>query len=251
MVPQFCSIIVRVIQSYIARFSSQEVQRKAWLTQSHGSLIAGRKSCALVRERLWWTLLSICILGVDDAVIYLMQQAHLHLDGGGSTVIITFFDFSSAFDTIQPLLLGEKLRVMGVDTSIVSWITDYLTGRPQFVRTGSVLSDVVVSDTGAPQGTVLSPFLFTLYTTDFQYNTGSCHLQKSSDDLAVVGCISEGQEEEYWALVDNFVEWTGQNHLWLNISKTREMVIEFKEEEEDSSPTTVHSGKGCGGSGGL
>ena len=206
MVPQFCSIIVRVIQSYIARFSSQEVQRKAWLTQSHGSLIAGRKSCALVRERLWWTLLSICILGVDDAVIYLLQQAHLHLDGGGSTVIITFFDFSSAFDTIQPLLLGEKLRVMGVDTSIVSWITDY---------------------------------------------TGSCHLQKSSDDSAVVGCISEGQEEEYWALVDNFVEWTGQNHLWLNISKTREMVIDFKEEEEDSSPTTVHSGKGCGGSGGL
>ena len=65
--------------------------------------------------------------------------------------------------------------------------TEYLTGRPQFVRMGSVLSDVVVSDTGAPQGTVLSPSLFTLYTTDFQYNTGSCHLQKFSDDSAVVG----------------------------------------------------------------
>ncbi|KAI3373538.1 hypothetical protein L3Q82_022142, partial [Scortum barcoo] len=55
----------------------------------------------------------------------------------------------------QPLLLGEKLQVMGVDDSMISWITDYLTGRPQFVRLGSVLSDVVVSDTGAPQGTVL------------------------------------------------------------------------------------------------
>ena len=59
---------------------------------------------------------------------------------------------------------------------------------------GSVLSDVVVSDTGAPQGTEQSPFLF---TTDFQYNTGSCHLQKFSDNSTVVGCISEGQEEEY------------------------------------------------------
>ncbi|KAI3359766.1 hypothetical protein L3Q82_014139 [Scortum barcoo] len=49
----------------------------------------------------------------------------------------------------------EKLQVMGVDDSMISWITDYLTGRPQFVRLGSVLSDVVVSDTGAPQGTVL------------------------------------------------------------------------------------------------
>ncbi|KAI3359123.1 hypothetical protein L3Q82_002667 [Scortum barcoo] len=82
--------------------------------------------------------------GVDDAVIiYLLQRAHMHLDGGGGTVRITFFDFSSAFNTIQPLLLGEKLQVMGVDDTMISWITDYLTGRPQFVRLGSVLSDVV------------------------------------------------------------------------------------------------------------
>ncbi|KAI3355569.1 hypothetical protein L3Q82_018398, partial [Scortum barcoo] len=48
----------------------------------------------------------------------------------------------------QPLLLGEKLRVMGVDDSMISWITDYLTGRPQFVRLGSVLSDVVEEEDG-------------------------------------------------------------------------------------------------------
>ena len=124
-------------------------------------------------------------LGIDDAVIYLLQRAHMHLDDGGGTVRIEFFNFSSAFNTIQPLLMGEKLQVMGVDDTMISWITDYLTGRPQFVRLGSVLSDVVVSDTGAPQGTVLSPFLFTLYTTDFQYNSESCHLQRFSDDSAV------------------------------------------------------------------
>ena len=123
--------------------------------------------------------------------------------------------------------MGEKLRVMGVDDTMISWITDYLTGRPQFVRLGSVLSDVVVSDTGAPQRTVLSPFLFTLYTTDFQYNSESCHLQKFSDDSAVVGCIRGGEEGEYRALVDNFVEWSEQNHLRLNVNKTREMVIDF------------------------
>ena len=88
---------------------------------------------------------------------------------------ITFFDFSSAFNTIQPPLLGEKLLLMGAGGSTVSWITDYLTDRPQFVRLGSVLSDVVMSGVGAPQGTVLSPFLFTLYTSDFQYNSESCH----------------------------------------------------------------------------
>uniref|UniRef100_A0A8C5DDN1 BACK domain-containing protein n=1 Tax=Gouania willdenowi TaxID=441366 RepID=A0A8C5DDN1_GOUWI len=53
------------------------------------------------------------------------------------------------------------------------------------------VSDKVVSNTGAPQGTVLSPFLFTTYTTDFSYCTDTCHLQKFSDDSAVVGCIRE------------------------------------------------------------
>lgn len=97
-------------------------------------------------------------LGVDDAAIHLLQRAHLHLDGGENTERITFSDFSSAFNVYQPLLLGEKLQVMGVSGSVISLITEYLIGRPQFVRPSSVLSDVVVRGTGAPQETVLSPF---------------------------------------------------------------------------------------------
>ncbi|MPV02341.1 DUF1891 domain-containing protein [Escherichia coli] len=70
-------------------------------------------------------------------------------------------------------------------------------------------------------------FLFTLYTTDFQYNSESCHLQKFSDDSAVVGCIRDGREEEYRAVVEDFVVWAGRNHLLLNVAKTREMVVDF------------------------
>ena len=47
---------------------------------------------------------------------------------------IVFFDFSSAFSTIQPLLLRDKLTEMRVDPLLVTWITDYLTERPQYVR---------------------------------------------------------------------------------------------------------------------
>jgi len=79
----------------------------------------------------------------------------------------------------------------------VAWITNYLTGQPQYVRPQSNMSDTIVSNTGAPQGTVLFPFLFTLYNSDFRYCSQSCHLQKFSDDSAIVGCISKGQESEY------------------------------------------------------
>ncbi|KAI3365695.1 hypothetical protein L3Q82_010756, partial [Scortum barcoo] len=78
-----------------------------------------------------------------------------------------------------------------------------------------------------PQGTVLSPFLFTLYTSDFTYSTDSCHLQKFSDDTAIVGCVSEGNDCEYRKVIMDFVDWCELNHLQVNASKTKEMVIDF------------------------
>ncbi|KAJ8381521.1 hypothetical protein SKAU_G00022990 [Synaphobranchus kaupii] len=85
-------------------------------------------------------------------------------------------NLASACNTLQPSLLEEKLYAMQVDHDMVAWITDYLTNRPQYVRLQSALSDVEMGNTGAPQGTVLSPFLFTTYTSDFSYNSGTCHL---------------------------------------------------------------------------
>ena len=136
-------------------------------------------------------------IGVDDAVLYMLHRALSHLEEPGAYVRIMFFDFSSAFNTIQPIILRDKLKEMGVDPSFVSWITDYLTERPQFVRLGNCVSGTVMSSTGAPQGTVLAPFLFTLYTADFKYNSESCHIQKYLDDTAIVACIRNGCESEY------------------------------------------------------
>ena len=48
-------------------------------------------------------------VGVEDAIVYLMHRAHSYLDKGKGAVRIMFFDFSSAFNTIQPVLLGDKL----------------------------------------------------------------------------------------------------------------------------------------------
>ncbi|KAI3365314.1 hypothetical protein L3Q82_010404, partial [Scortum barcoo] len=168
-------------------------------------------------------------VGVEDAILYLLHRAHSHLDKGSGTVRILFLDFSSAFNTIQPTLLRDKLSRMGVDPQLMDWISDYLTGRPQYVGLKDITSDTVVSSTGAPQGTVLAPLLFTLYTSDFYncYNSELCHIQKYADDTAIVGCIRDDREEEYRRLVGDFAAWCHTNHLQLNTSKTKELVIDF------------------------
>lgn len=73
---------------------------------------------------------------------------------------------------------------MKAGSHLVEWIMDYLTDRPQYVCLGHCRSDTMIRSTGVPQGTVLSPVLFTLYTSDFQYN--SCHMQMFTDDTAIV-----------------------------------------------------------------
>ncbi|KAI3374204.1 hypothetical protein L3Q82_006060 [Scortum barcoo] len=102
------------------------------------------------------------------------------------------------------------------------------THRPQFVRVQGFESDRLLCSTGAPQGTVLAPFLFTLYTADFSYNTPSCHLQKFSDDSAVVGLITDGDDREYRGLIQDFADWCLRNNLQINAGKTKELVVDFR-----------------------
>ena len=61
----------------------------------------------------------------------------------------------------MPHLLVQKLLNMKLPSSIISWIFDYLTSRLQYVRLNELLSSAIrTENTGAPQGTVLAPFLF-------------------------------------------------------------------------------------------
>jgi len=147
-------------------------------------------------------------MGVDDAALYMLHRSVSFLDGPGGYVRLMFFHFSSAFNTIQPFLLREKLEKIGVDPIFTNWIYNYLTVRSQYVRLGKSVSGTVVSNTGAPQGTVLAPFLFTIYTADFAHNSATCHVQKYWDDTAVVTCVKGGDEAEYREVVAAFSDWS-------------------------------------------
>ncbi len=101
---------------------------------------------------------------VDDAVKMGWHYVLQHLDRPGTYVRILFVDFSSAFNTIIPNRLLAKLTLLSVPTSVCQWITSFLTDRQQLVMLGKFSSSTRTISTGAPQGCVLSPLLFSLYT---------------------------------------------------------------------------------------
>ncbi|XP_059827006.1 uncharacterized protein LOC132394660 [Hypanus sabinus] len=85
-----------------------------------------------------------------------------------------------------------------------------------------------------------SPVLFTLYTSDFQYNSESCHVPKFADDTAIVGCVRNGQEEEHRKLIQDFEIWCDLNYLRLNITKTKEMAVDFRRPRPHMEPVIIN-----------
>ncbi|KAI5611778.1 gastrula zinc finger protein XlCGF28.1-like, partial [Silurus asotus] len=120
-----------------------------------------------------------------------------------------------------------------------AWTLDYLTDRPQYVRTRDCEFDIIVCNTGSPQGTVLAPFLFTIYTADFMFSSATCHLQKFSDDSAIVGLIMNDDDREYRELIQNFVDWCQWSCLQINAGKTKELVVDFRRHKQTLLPVNI------------
>ncbi len=116
-------------------------------------------------------------------------------------------DYSSAFNTIVPTKLAVKLSDLGLNTSLCDWIQDFLTARPQVVKVGQFTSNSITLNIGAPQGCVLSPLLYSLYTHDCVSSHSSTSIIKFADDTVVLGLVSNNDEAAYLDEVERLTSW--------------------------------------------
>uniref|UniRef100_A0A671TU97 Reverse transcriptase domain-containing protein n=1 Tax=Sparus aurata TaxID=8175 RepID=A0A671TU97_SPAAU len=179
--------------------------------------------------------------GVEDALLTLTNNIYEHLEQAKSLVKIVFIGFSSAFNTIQLHLMVKKLVHLGVNPKIVLWMYDFLTNRCQQVKFNSCVSSLKAINTGAPQGCVLSPILYTLYTNNCQAASSDHTYFKYADDTALVGFLKsnttslEGFERE----MQGFMKWCTDNFLVVNAKKTKEMVLDFNKKEIIVPPSNI------------
>ena len=175
---------------------------------------------------------------MEDATLTLLHNAYKHLDKKNSYLRLLFVDFSSAFNTIQPYVLIDKLNSMGVHASIIKWIDSFMFNRTQYVTVNEVVSSIMHISTGAPQGCVISPILFILYTNDCVCYQNDCLMLKFADDTILAGLISNS-ETNYRNAIVHLAEWCSKNFLHLNATKTKEIVIDYRTKANTIHPVHV------------
>ena len=149
---------------------------------------------------------------MEDATLTLLNSLYHHFDNTMSNARVLFIDFSSAFNTIQPHLLAEKLLFESkLDFNIIGWILDFMTFRSQCVR---VNAEKLYSSTGSSQGFMLSPVLYILYTNSCRSQFHNRQIIMFANDSVIISLL-KGGELDHSPVVNDFV------------TKSEDMVIDL------------------------
>ena len=130
-------------------------------------------------------------------IIYL-DELYSNFDNNVEQVLI-YLDFAKAFDTVNHAILLDKLALYGLDNNFLKLIFSYLSDRSQRVSVNGTLSDEIMVTSGVPQGSVLGPLLFLVYTDDMLSlpEFSSCFCFADDTKLACAGedMFSKCQED--------------------------------------------------------
>ena len=150
--------------------------------------------------------------------------------------VLVMLDLSAAFDTVDHTLLLSRLQNrIGLSGSALEWFTSYLSDRMVSVCVNGCSSESVVLSTGVPQGSVLGPVLFNVYTLPLGdvMRVHDVHTYEMfADDNQLLGVFPSGDVERGQSSVTNVESciqsigrWLIANNLCFNGPKTECMAI--------------------------
>ena len=168
----------------------------------------------------------------ETALLCIQNEIHLSLSKGMPTALV-LLDLSAAFDTIDhDTLLACLSTRFGFTGYVLRWFTSYLLDRFQSVKIGSVVSECFKLNFGVPQGSVLGPLLFSLYTSPLsnviaKFKDVKYHFY--ADDSQSFIHLSPGScpnsFHQLKACLDEIRMWMFENKLKLNPGKTEFIVF--------------------------
>ena len=150
---------------------------------------------------------------------------------------VLFWDLSAAFDTLNVNLLVEKLKLYGCNELTCKWFNSFLTGREQMVKIGKAISSARQLSSGVPQGSILSPIIFTIYCADLEEWVKHSKLLNYADDTS----SSHSGQEQTTVIKNleedatNILQFMASNGLVANPSKTEYMLLNSRNKEETNS----------------
>ena len=93
-----------------------------------------------------------------------VQNDIIRAPGDSKVVLFVLMDLSVAFDTVNHERLLSTLHAIGITGKALAWFTSYLHNRSQTITVSGKQSRYQQLDCGVPQGLVLGPILFNVYT---------------------------------------------------------------------------------------
>lgn len=148
-----------------------------------------------------------------------------HIEDGCQKGLVTgavFVDMSAAYDTVNHRLLLKKILELTKDLALTDLIGALLKDRCFYVTLNNKQSHRRRQRNGLPQGSVLDPLLYNLYTNDQPMDQNTERFIYA-DDLCVASQEStfEGVEANLTSALDDLLLYYERNHLHANHAKTQ------------------------------